>query len=772
MGWAQEMRGRMPMPPTLFDLQSLSRRKFLKLGGAASVAVLIPACTGSSLPPVEDPNRVLTRGRVPDPQRITFTVQRPGNAPIILGGHFWYDAAALARGMRCPAVVELNPYRCRDGTMRGDSTWYPYFAYCGYLFFRVDLQGSGDSEGVLTDEYTDEEIAYCIQVIEQIALHPDCDGRVGMMGSSWSAINSLMVAAHPDCPSALKAIFMMCGHDDRFDDDIHYKGGSMMQDNFGWAASMWGWLTQPPDPLVVGPRWQEMWRTRIQNAEFWFDRWVSHPTRDDYWTHSSVRGHYDRVKVPVFILSGWQDGYKNPVPRVVSGLAAAGQVAYGLLGPWGHSSPDAGYPGPRIDWLPYMMTQWWDRWLKDIPPDRAKTLAPLTVWLGESREPDPSPNNDERGRWAAEDADWQSRVVSHPLYFWPDATLVNVAPPDPGSVVSPPGIIVNGAQLETSSYGAYGNDDLPGDQRDADTQSIHFTSDPLANDLDCFGHPVVTLNLICDKLVAALVVRLGEVSPETGAVHLVSYAFHNLCHRDGGEAHPQPIPANSPFSATVELDLLGHTFKKGWRIRLALAPANFPTLWQTPELPAIRLLTGPSGDAPPGRVVLPARASRVEDAVLAARMPSETDIAYVDAEDYLPMTSEREANDTRTVEPITVDGKPGFLVRKIFDYGNYSYGGPLAGLRVDQVAEENYRIFDGDPLSHSAFSEFSCVMTRPSPDWRIRSTASSHVWSERVAGHVVFNYRASIQTFIRDAGGVDQPFEQKTLEGTIPRVWI
>ncbi len=761
------------MPSAFFALQNLTRRTFIKLGTAASFSLLLPGCSGSSFMPAADQNRVFTKTRVPDPQRIEFTVQLSGKDLVRLRGHFWYDETAIARGVRSPAIVEFNPYRCRDGTMHGDSAWYPYFAYCGYLFFRVDIQGSGDSEGVLTDEYTPEEITYCIQVIEQIAVHPYCNGRVGMTGESWSAINSLMVAARPDCPSSLQAILMMCGHDDRFNDDIHYKGGSMMQDNFGWSASMWGWLTQPPDPLVVGPQWQDLWRTRIQNAEYWFDHWASHPTRDDYWAASSVRDHYDQVKVPVFILSGWQDGYKNPVPRIVSGLAAAGKVAGGLLGPWGHSSPDGGYPGPRMNWLPYMVTQWWDRWLKDIPPDPAKALAPLTVWLGESREPGKSPDYDEQGRWVAEDADWQSRVIDHPLYFWPDARLMDAAPPAPGSMASPPGILINDAQLETSSYGSSSNDDLPGDQQKADARSIHFTSAPLADDLDCFGHPVVTLNLICDKPVAGVVIRLSELSPETGAVHLVSYTFQNLCHRDGGQAHPQPIPVNTPFTVTVKLDVLGHTFKKGWRIRLALAPSNFPTLWQTPELPVITILTGPAGAAAAGQVVLPVRAVRVEDGPLAARMPSATDILYVDPEDYLPTTVGREGGNTRTVEPVTVGGKPGFLVRKVFDYGDYGYGGPLAGLWVDQQMEENYRIIEGEPLSHSAFSEFSCIMRRPSIGWWIKCTAQSHVWSEETpAGQAVFKYQADIRTFIRDAAGVEQPFAQKILQGTLARNWI
>ena len=133
----------------------------------------------------------------------------------------------MRAGRKCPAIVEFVPYRRRDGTMIADSKMYPWFAYNDYLCFRIDLQGSGDSEGVLTDEYTDEELTYCGQVIAEIAALPSCDGNVGMMGKSWSAINSLTVA-RPDRPRALKAVLVCCGSDDRYNDDVHYMGGAMM----------------------------------------------------------------------------------------------------------------------------------------------------------------------------------------------------------------------------------------------------------------------------------------------------------------------------------------------------------------------------------------------------------------------------------------------------------------------------------------------------------------------------------------------------------------
>jgi predicted acyl esterase len=187
---------------------------------------------------------------------VFFDVTFPGKPRIRLAGHFWYNADTAQAGTKCPAIVEFNPYRRRDGTMIGDAKMYPWFAYNDYLCFRIDLPGSGDSEGVLTDEYSEEELLACVQVINQVAAHPSCDGNVGMMGKSWSALNALMMAARKDRPPALKAVIVCDGSDDRYNDDVHYMGGAMMFDNYSWPSSMWGWIAQPPDPAVVGDAWR------------------------------------------------------------------------------------------------------------------------------------------------------------------------------------------------------------------------------------------------------------------------------------------------------------------------------------------------------------------------------------------------------------------------------------------------------------------------------------------------------------------------------------
>ena len=633
------------------------------------------------------------RDKVPDPENVFFDVTFPGKPRIRLAGHFWYNADTAQAGTRCPAIVEFNPYRRRDGTMIGDAKMYPWFAYNDYLCFRIDLPGSGDSEGVLTDEYSEEELLACVQVINQVAAHPSCDGNVGMMGKSWSALNALMMAARKDRPPALKAVIVCDGSDDRYNDDVHYMGGAMMFDNYSWPSSMWGWIAQPPDPAVVGDAWRAMWKARIEGADFWFKQWASHQARGAYWTATAVRDHYGDVGVPVFIMSGWQDGYKNPVEHVITGLSALGKPVAGLIGAWGHKYPFNGYPGPRVDWLNYIVTHWWDRWLKGKTPPPETEWPQLAVWLGASKEPSKSACDDEIGKWVAEDGMWQSRVKESIFHLRPNQRLGKK--PKHATVISSGKPVLDTEMLETSSWGECGNDDLPGNQSPFDKQSLYFDSDPLPKDLDVFGAPIVTLTVSADRPIAALAIRLNEVSAKTGASHLVCYRFCNLAARSGDLAAPERIEPGVPFSFRVVLNMMGHSFKRGWRIRLTLSPSFYPTLWESPELVTITLHMGEADGLAASAITLPGRLPRDEDERAAALLPLKSAGAYVNPDDYLPTLAEvRPAESTREATPVTINGKPGILTRKVFDSGRYQYGGPLQGLLGRPGGRGKFR--DGD----------------------------------------------------------------------------
>ena len=86
-----------------------------------------------------------------------------------------------------PAILEHLPYRKRDGTAVRDALTHPYFAGHGYACIRVDMRGNGDSEGLMADEYTEQELSDACEVIAWLAAQPWCSGKVGMMARTGTS---------------------------------------------------------------------------------------------------------------------------------------------------------------------------------------------------------------------------------------------------------------------------------------------------------------------------------------------------------------------------------------------------------------------------------------------------------------------------------------------------------------------------------------------------------------------------------------------------------
>ena len=298
-----------------------------------------------------------------------------------------------------PAILECIPYRKRDFTRGRDEPIHGYFARNGYAAVRVDVRGSGDSDGVLCDEYSWQEHEDALEIIAWIAAQPWCAGAVGMMGISWGGFNSLQVAAL--APTALKAIITLCSTDDRYADDAHYMGGCLLNENMQWGSVLLNHGAYPPDPQIVGDRWRAMWRERIDDLVPFPALWMQHQRRDDYWKHGSVCEDYGAIRCAVYAIGGWADGYSNAIPRLLAGLQCPKK---GLIGPWAHLFPHDGVPGPAIGFLQEAV-RWWDQWLRGVDTG-IMDEPPLRVWMQENVAP--LPYYDERpGRWVAEET-WPS----------------------------------------------------------------------------------------------------------------------------------------------------------------------------------------------------------------------------------------------------------------------------------------------------------------------------------------------------------------------------
>ncbi|MFJ3621477.1 CocE/NonD family hydrolase [Streptomyces iakyrus] len=498
----------------------------------------------------------------------------PMSDGVRLSAHIWRPTSSDQEPV--PAVLEYIPYRKRDLTAVRDSVHHPYLAGHGYACVRVDLRGTGDSEGVLRDEYLEREQADAEEILAWLAEQHWCDGGTGMMGISWGAFAALQVAARR--PPSLKAIAIASFTDDRHADDMHYMGGALLSDNLAEAGTMFAYGTCPPDPAVVGDRWRGMWHERLENTEPWVLEWLRHQRRDDYWRHASVCEDYTSVRCPVLASSGWADGYSNAVTRLLGNLDVPRK---GLIGPWSHKFPHLGEPGPAIGYLQELV-RWWDHWLKGV--DNGVMDGPmLLAWMQDSVPP--STSYEERpGRWVGE-PHWPSphiRPETHPLtrHTIGPAQDATAAPAEGGAAMtvrSP--LSVGQFAGKWASYNA--PPDLPYDQREEDGGSLVFDSEPLTEPVEILGSPSVELDLTVSEPVALVAARLSDVSPD-GAATRVSYGILNLTRRDSTES-PEPLEPGRRYRATIPLNGVAQAFPPGHRIRLSLSTSYWPLAWPAPK---------------------------------------------------------------------------------------------------------------------------------------------------------------------------------------------
>ncbi|MEX2599752.1 MAG: CocE/NonD family hydrolase [Dehalococcoidia bacterium] len=500
-----------------------------------------------------------------------------------LAGRVWLPNGAEKAPV--PAILEYIPYRHSDNTALKDSMMHPYFAGHGYASVRVDLRGSGNSDGVLEDEYLPQEQVDALEVLRWLAAQPWCDGSVGMMGISWGGFNALQVAALN--PPELKAIITVCSTDDRYADDVHHMGGCLLGDNLSWASIMFAHNSMPPDPLVVGERWREMWFERLQGSGLWLEKWLSHQRRDDYWAHGSVSENYDAITCPVYAVSGWADGYSNAVFRLLENLHVPRK---GLVGPWSHKYPHLGKPGPAIGFLQEAL-RWWDHWLKGW--DTGIMDEPqLRAWMLESMPPTPKfPYGERPGRWVTEPT-WpasNSRPMRCPLYAGGialdeeqtlDETMLTVQSP-----------LTLG--LFAGKWCSYAETpDLPQDQRLEDGGALVFDSPPLEEGLEILGAPEVALDVASSQPLSMVAVRLSDVAPDD-KVTRVTYGLLNLTHRNSRE-DPESLEPGERYRVCVPLNHVAQGFPPGHRLRLSISTSYWPLAWPPPKPVRLAVHTGAS----------------------------------------------------------------------------------------------------------------------------------------------------------------------------------
>lgn len=605
---------------------------------------------------------------MPDGCRLSARIWMPDNAP----------------SQPVPAILEHLPYRKRDGTIYRDELTHPYFAARGYACIRVDMRGNGESQGLMHDEYTAQELQDACDVIAWARQQDWCDGNVGMMGISWGGFNSLQVAALQ--PPGLKAVITACSTVDRFADDIHYKGGCLLTENIGWAANMLSYSSRPPDPALVGDQWMDMWKERLDSNPFLASTWLRHQSRDAYWQHGSVCEDYAAIKAAVLSVGGWHDGYRNTISHLVTNLSSP---VKGIVGPWIHKYPHYAAPGPTIGFLQESL-RWWDHWLKD--KDTGVQNDPdYRVWLMDSIAP--SRWVDERpGEWIGEPS-WPSHNITE--------YVLNISGDEDSALLTEQSgtchLTVSSQQHCGSACGEYFpftfGPELPDNQIGDDALSTCIDSSTLVNGLDIIGAPTILLQLTSDKPHGLITVRLCDLRPD-GTSALITMGVLNLAHRHSS-SKPETMIIGECFNTQFSLDQIAYRIPAGHQLRISLSTSYWPFVWPSPKQTSLSLSAG--------TLTLPIKTGTQQQTV---HFPSAESSATWQTETQRPASSTRDVTlDEETGEHLTIINN---------DFGEVKdlHHGLISGGAVG----ERWSIKANDPLS--AKTAIIWEQTGGRNDWR------------------------------------------------------
>jgi len=428
--------------------------------------------------------------------------------------------------------------------------------------------------------------------------------------------------------------------------------------------------------------------------------WLRHQHRDAYWQHGSICEDYSSVKAATLAISGWADAYKNTVPQLIENLSAP---VKGINGPWMHKYPHIAKPEPRIGFLQEAL-RWWDHWLKGIDTG-VETDPDYRMYLMDGVRPQ-TWYEQRKGRWIAE-ADWPTGRTPETLHFTDKGGLGDTATELRSIVASPQ----HCGQVSGEFCAIWGGPELPGDQRVDDAYSAVFCSDPLEQDMDLAGAPVVRLTLRSDRPQAQVAVRLNHVHAD-GASTRVTYGLLNLSHRDS-HADPTALEPGKLYQITVPLDHIAYRIPRGDRIAVALSSAYWPMMWPSPESTVLTLAGG--------EIDLPVRALATGDETVFP--PPDTDEEW--AHEILRAPANKRWSETDMATGIVT-------LHAVDDFGKTR--DLEHGLITGSKAVKRWSIHPDDSVSARAWVEWGDEIERG--DLKLRTKTTSEMWSDTTHFHL------------------------------------
>jgi putative CocE/NonD family hydrolase len=426
--------------------------------------------------------------------------------------------------------------------------------------------------------------------VEWAARQPWSNGKVGLYGSSYRAINQFLTAAQQ--PEGLEAIFPVVPMADAYR-DIMMSGGLV---NTGFIPLWLGLVTSsgllPPtytlsEPImastvlinhagqVTGYPTSTL-SSAITGGDFAYDGPAA-------WTRSPIYS-VDQVKVPAFITGGLHDLFQRGTPLLYEKLKESGGQTKLLMGNWTHGNYGEGLPADNVPALDQIALRWFDQYLLNIDT-KVDQIPDVTQYV------------------IGEDAfivqsNWPHSNTSAEMFYLRSGSLLTKDTPSsfetPRSMLQQP---LNGiCSGSTNQWTAGIPSALPctKDNRLTEATELTYTTPPVNSDLRVSGPIAAKIYASTTANELVLSVRITDVAPD-GSSNEITAGWLAASHRkvdssksrflDGVNIQPYhpftreavlEVTPNEVMELNVEIFPTNFVIKEGHRLRVAIGPSDFP----------------------------------------------------------------------------------------------------------------------------------------------------------------------------------------------------
>jgi putative CocE/NonD family hydrolase len=559
-----------------------------------------------------------------DGERLVTDIYRPAHGGIAIDGRF-------------PVILERTPYG-KDRVSRGEidsGATVPmeradvarYFVERGYIVVYQDCRGRGGSSGEFIKYLSEGQDG--VDTINWLRRQPWCNGRIGMMGLSYSA--HTQVAAACLAPEGLDALVVDCGG---FSSGYHWgmrQGGALELRQATWAfvhakasplakadptiraaleaEDIGAWFKALPwkpghSPLRWVPEYEDYLFEQWRNGSF-----------SSYWKKPGIyaRGSYPVLaQVPQVHLTGWYDTYIATAIENFVGVTTNGCTSAMLIvGPWTHGDRALSFAGDvdfgahapldgnlSLHWREFRR-RWFDLHLRDETSSVVGSQRPVKIFVmgGGSGAKTDEGRMDHGGFWIEETSWSLEGSEAKNFYFTPngglsleldetrEATLsfrfdpANPVPTIGGSFSSGAPLFHAGAYDQREADRFFGSS-RPGMPLSARGDVLVFQTEPLSEDIVVVGHVNVELWISSDSVDTDFTAKLIDEYPPSadwprGFSMNLTDGIRRCRYRDGWE-EPQMMEPGEIYRVTIELPPTANVFKAGHRIRVDVSSSNFP----------------------------------------------------------------------------------------------------------------------------------------------------------------------------------------------------